>query len=273
MFSPTTRNFLAEVSTAVIDRPNALILYGVPGIGKTSIAANIPGVVFLTDKQEDGINRLKKSGLVPATVPVMAPAVEWADATGSVEALINGDHNYRCLAIDAMGGFERLCHEHICKTHYNGDWGEHGFSSYARGYDVACADWRGFIQKLDQLRDARKMSICLLAHAKVAPFKNPTGPDYDRYAVDVHHKTWSLTHKWADLVLFANYEVQFGKGDEGRDKGRAKSIKARLLHTEQEPGFDAKNRHGLPDTIDMGNDGQSAWNNLSFFLAAANKGV
>lgn len=239
-----------------------MILYGVPGIGKTSFAAEMPGVVFITEAAEQGIQTLKEAGLVRADLPVLPPASSWSDVLGMLDALRTEPHEHKILAIDAIGGFERLCHEEVCRRDYSGEWGERGFGSYQRGFETALADWRLFINALDALRDERDMRIVVLGHAKVAPFKNPSGPDYDRYNVDVHHKTWALTHKWADLVLFANYETNFDKKEENAKKAKAKGGKVRILYTEHEAAFDAKNRHGLPAEIEMGNSSQEAWSNF-----------
>lgn len=239
-----------------------MILYGVPGIGKTSFAAAAPGVVFMTEAAERGIGTLKEAGLVPATIPVLPPVGNWPDALGMLDSLRADEHNYKVLAIDALGGFERLCHEEVCRRDFSGDWGDRGFSSYQKGYETALADWRLFINALDALRDERKMSIILLGHAKISPFKNPSGPDFDRWNVDVHHKTWALTHKWADLVLFANYELNFSAKEQNDKKAKAKGGKARILYTEHEAAFDAKNRHSLPGEIEMGNSGSEAWANF-----------
>lgn len=241
-----------------------MILYGVPGWGKTSLAAHIPGVVFLCDQQEQGIHNLKDAGLVPDGVPVLPPATCWADVLGILESLRSDEHQFKALALDAMGGFERLCHEEVCRRDFSGDWGKGGFTSYQQGYDVSVSDWRAFINALDRLRDERSMSIIMLAHAKVSPFKNPEGPDYDRYNVDVHHKTWSITHKWADMVLFGNFEVAFSKSDESKSKAKAKGGQNRVIYTEHHAAFDAKNRHNLPAEIDAGSTGaKSAWESLS----------
>ena len=56
------------------------------------------------------------------------------------------------------------------------------------------------------------MGILALCHSKIAPFKNPEGPDYDRFTPDLHAKTWGLTHKWADYVLFLNFETHVDAG-------------------------------------------------------------
>lgn len=239
-----------------------MIFYGPPGIGKTSLAAAFKDVAFLIDKQEDGINRLKEAGIVAPEIGVLPPAEKWSDALEMLDQLRSGEHSFRTLAIDALGGFEALCHEEVCRRDYGGQMNERGFLSYARGYETALTDWRAFIAALDRLRDERQMSIVLLGHAKIAPFKNPEGPDYDRYCVDIHHKTWSLTHKWADLVLFANYEIVFDSGESSKKKSKARGGKTRTIYTEYEAAFDAKNRHNLPPEIDMGASGKEAYDNL-----------
>lgn len=242
------------------------MFYGPPGIGKTSFGASIPGAVFLVDDKEDGINTLKSSNLVSKSIPVFPPATAWVDVLGMIDSLATGEHNHKALVVDTIGGLERLCHEHVVKTEFNGEWGDRGFASYAKGYEVALPHWREFLNGLDRLRNDRSMSIMLLGHSIVKPFKNPNGADYDRYQPDVHPKTWAITHKWADLILFGNYYVQTTK-EGGRTKGKGGSD--RVMYTEFSAAFEAKNRHGLPDEISMGTSGATAWGNLVSALKAA----
>ena len=118
--------------------------------------------------------------------------------------------------------------------------------AYHKGYEIAAnSDWTDLLDKLDALRD-KGMSVVLLGHTRVAPFKNPEGEDYDRFQPDLHKKTAAALTRWADAVLFANYytEVEDGKGKGGS------------------PAFDAKNRVGLPPVLDMGSNGTEAWANL-----------
>jgi len=238
----------------------AAIAYGPPGVGKTSLGAAIPGCVFLIDDNEDGINTLKAGGLAKEGVPVMPPASAWQDVLGSLDALATGKHDHKCLVLDTLGGMERLCHEYICQTQFKGDWGEKGFSSYARGYEVALPEWRLFLNALDKCR-VRGMSILALTHSIVKPYKNPEGEDYDRFTPDMHHKTWGLTHRWADMVLFLNYYVETVK-ERGDHKAKGRGGQQRTMYTEYHAAYEAKNRSGLPTEIDMGNNGNDAWNNL-----------
>ena len=113
------------------------------------------------------------------------------------------------------------------------------------------------------------MSVVMLAHSLVKPFHNPQGEDYDRFVLDMHHKTWGVTHKWADMVLFLNYFTVVAKEKGGKAKG--KGGQSRNMHTEYQAAFEAKNRHNLPAEIDMGKSGRDAYNNLADAIKAARK--
>lgn len=248
-----------------------MVIYGPPGIGKTSVGAATPSPVFLVDNQEDGINTLKASRLVAEDIPVLPPATAWEDVLGQLDALAAGEHTYKYLVIDTFGGLERLCHEYVCRRDFKGDWGDKGFASYAKGYEVSLPEWRMMLNKLDRLRTDRGMGVVALAHSLVRPFKNPEGEDYDRFIADMHHKTWAVTHKWADMILFSNYYVEVDKGRTGRERAKGKGGQVRFFNTEHHAAYDAKNRHGLPAEIAMGDSGKEAWENLRNEIKAARK--
>ena len=102
----------------------------------------------------------------------------------------------------------------------------------------------------------------LLCHTKVKPFKNPEGPDYDRYQPDVHEKTWGLSHKWADCVMFGNFEVTVQVDKSDAKKGKGTGGACRLMYTERHAAYDAKNRLGLAPEIEMGSSPAEAWQNF-----------
>lgn len=264
----SARDWLAEISVTATARPTAAVFYGPPGIGKTSLGAAVAGRVFLIDDQEDGINTLKGNGLVDSDIAVLPAASAWTDVLGMLEALRDGKHDHKAIVVDTLGGMERLCHIHVCDRDFKGDWGEKGFASYQKGFDVSLPEWRLFLNALDALRNKQAMSVILLAHSLVRPFKNPTAEDYDRYIPDVHHKTWNLTHKWADMVIFLNYYVETAK-EGGKHKGRGGQD--RVMYTEYTAAFEAKNRHALPAEIEMGDSGKQSWTNLKAELVKARK--
>jgi hypothetical protein len=259
---PVKRNWLAEVRTGINNRPTATLIYGPPGAGKTSAAANAKGVVFNTDREEQGIETLIAGGLVPNVARLPVPD-NWTEELDIVEALATGDHDHKYLAVDSLRGIELLAHEHVAKESFDGDMlSDRGFMSFGKGPELALVEVRKWLRALDKLRDTRGMGIILLAHSKIETFKNPAGADYDRYTVDVSKPTWSIVSRWAEMILFANYlTVVESKSD--KVKGKAYGGHERYFWTANRAAWEAKNRHNLPEMIPMGEDGADAWHNLA----------
>ena len=244
---------LEKITTEVASRPSAMFIMGPPGIGKSTLAGNIPGIVVQPFGREDTWSLLKQAGAVPTDLPVLPRATKWLDLMMNLNALATEEHAYKGIAIDTATCAESLCHEHVTDSQFGGSWDS--FMAYHKGYEIAAnSDWTDLLDKLDALRD-KGMSVVLLGHTRVAPFKNPEGEDYDRFQPDLHKKTAAALTRWADAVLFANYytEVEDGKGKGG---------KSRVGCTEYRPAVDAQDRLGLPPVLDMGSNGTEAWANL-----------
>ena len=252
-----------------------MVLHAVEGWGKTSIAAQVPGVVFLQTRGETGLETLIDAGQLPG-VPHLPEITTWPSLLAAIDMLTDEPHSYKAVAIDVINGAERLCHEEVCRRDFSNDWGDKGFGGYQRGYDVSMADWTDMLVRLDKLRATRKMGILLLCHTKVATFKNPEGPDYDRYQPDMNAKTWAATHKWADVVLFGNFETVVsggttGEGTKAGRKGKGAGGNVRMMYAERTAAYDAKNRLGLPAEIEMGDSPATAWANFKEARAAGRK--
>ena len=247
--------------------PNRYILHAVEGWGKTSFGAHTRKPIFIQSKGETGLETLIDAGRVANTAH-FPECQTWAELRSYVAALLTQEHDYGTMVIDTLNGAERLCHEAVCARDFGGDWGERGFASYGKGPEVAASEWRLFLNDLDRLRIERKLTIFCLAHTKVQNFKNPDGLDFDRYQPELHKTTWSLTHKWADVILFGNFETTVAVEKESK-RGKAKGGNHRVMYTERSAAFDAKNRLGLPAEVDMGESAAEAWKN---FMAAIVEG-
>lgn len=264
--SPSARKVsLADVTSKGNGLPNRYILHGAEKTGKTSFGCQMPSPIFIQTCGETGLETLINAGQVPETAHF--PQCEtWDELLSCIDVLTEGEHEHKTLVIDTMNGAERLCHEHVCRIHYGGDWGKEGFTGYMRGAEVALSDWRIFLNKLDTLRSTRKLILMALCHTKVKNFKNPEGADYDRYQPDMNEKTWGLSHKWADAVLFLNFETFVDQTDT-KKKGKATSTQQRFLYTVKHAAYDAGNRLGLPDEIDMGSSAEEAMANFRQAIA------
>lgn len=106
-----------------------------------------PRPYFLMARGETGLETLMDSKQVEG-IDHYPELLKWSTVLDVVDMLTTEEHQFSTLVLDALGGFERLCHEHVCKRDFStadrpdGDWGDKGFQGYMRGYDIALADWR-----------------------------------------------------------------------------------------------------------------------------------
>lgn len=238
-----------------------LVEYAVEGFGKTTLGMHAPDPVLFQARGELGYQTLLNAGRAPE---IPAPVIDsWIDLLSWLDVLIDDQQGRKTLVFDALGGFERLCHEHVCRTYFENDWGDSGFMSYHKGYDVSVGEWLKLLQRLDRLT-ALGLSVVFLGHARVKPFKNPLGADFDRYECDVHAKTWAVTAKWCDAVLFGNFYsvIETKKRDKGNvadKKGKGIGGTSRVLYTERRDAFDAKNRFGMTKELWLPEDPAQVW--------------
>jgi hypothetical protein len=236
--------------------PWRLLLAGVEGIGKSTFGAAAPKPVFLD--AEGGTGHLDVQRFPRPT--------NLADVHEALRELTDGEHAFETLVVDTVDWLEPLVWQHICQRDNKADIEDYG---YGKGYQAALDEWRPLIAALERLEKARGMNIVLLAHTQLKTFKNPQGEDFDRYELKLHQKAGGLLKEWVKAVLFANFEQYAVKAEKDKNNkfARAKGISTgqRLIYTERDAAYDAKNRYALPPQI--------ALNWEAFITAAANGAV
>jgi hypothetical protein len=235
-----------------------IVLTAVEGFGKTSLLAHAPSPYIMMARGETGYDTLLSANLVPA-VPA-AVVEEWPQGLATLDALIENPQGIKTLGIDAMGGMERLCHEFTCRTMFNNDWGDSGFTSFNKGYEASVTEWLKLLQRLETLQTRHGIVVVMLGHSKIKTFKNPLGADFDRYVCDVHDKTWAATARWADVVMFGNFLTIIDKEKKGKGKGIGGTD--RVLYTERRDAWDAKNRFGMAPEIWLEGGPSNAWSQV-----------
>ena len=68
--------------------------------------------------------------------------------------------------------------------------------------------------------------------------------------------------KWADMVLFGSFETHVDVNRPKDAKGKAYGGTSRIIHASPSVTWAAKNRHGLPDEIECGDEAVTAWTNF-----------
>jgi hypothetical protein len=228
-----------------------IVYNAVSGFGKTTFAAFAPEPIILMAKGEAGYDTLLSAKRVPS---VPAYTVDsWPDLLGWLDDLLIDPQGRRTIALDAMGGYERMCHEVVCTRDFKGNWDN--FNGWDRGPKASIAEWLKLISRLEAVNQKHGTTIIFLSHAKPVKFKDPLAENYDRWSSDVNPATWAETHKWADAVLFGNFRTF-------SDKGKGVGGTDRIVCTEFRAGYDAKNRYGMKPEVQMGEDCAATWQTI-----------
>lgn len=229
-------DLLAGIVKGRIEQPMRLVLYGPPGIGKSTFASHAPSPIFLGAEK----------GTAELDIARFPQPATWTDALMSMTALLEGEHGYKTFVLDTLDWLEPLCWQHVCKAKNKKAIEDFG---YGKGYAYALDEWRRFVAGCDALSERKGMHIILLAHCHIRSWNNPAGDNFDRYELKLHAKSSSLVTEWADELLFCNYETFTREADNGKTKGVSNG--ARVVHTVRNAVWDAKNRHGLPERLPL----------------------
>jgi hypothetical protein len=231
---------LSAVTHGVDHKPPRVLLYGPPGIGKTTWAATLPHPIML--RTEDGMGTLS----IP-TFPKIAST--YSDVMEAFATLIQEDHEYQTLILDSITSLEPIIWRQVSQRLGVASIEAPGFG---KGYVEADAEWATILDGCDALRD-RGMTVVLIAHNVVAKFSDPTGDDYDRHEVALHKRAKGMVTKWSDITAFAHWKVLTRTVESGFNKKVTKGIATdtRLLGLVERPGYDAKNRYALPSVLPL----------------------
>lgn len=229
-------SILSQIKRGGETLPPRVLLSGPEGIGKSTFAANAPFPLFIS--QENGLTGLDH-------VAHLSPT-SFADVLEMVDELTANPSEYKTLVLDTMDWLERSIHAFICARDGKQNVEDYG---YGKGYKVAEAELVLLLNKLDALRSTQKVGVILLSHVQIKAFTSPEGTQWDRYEMKGHKGFTGILREWPDACLFAVYEVHKMKE---RGENRERVIGGdRIIHTSWSPGWDAKNRLGLPEVLPL----------------------
>ncbi len=227
--------------------PPRLMIYGVEGVGKSTLAAHAPNPVFI--QTEDGLAEIECDKFP------LAASVD--DVANALAELRTAEHSYQTVVIDSLDWLERLIWDDVCRE-FKVSCIEKADGGYQRGYVHAVGRWRRLVDDLNVLRMGKRMAVILIAHAKVEKFEDPETTTYDRYSPRLHKHACALLTEWVDAVLFATRKFRTEKEEQGFGKERTIAVAIgsdpggdRILRTVGGPSCVAKNRFNLPTELPL----------------------
>lgn len=218
-----------EISSGKIAMPLKTILYGPEGIGKSTFAAKWPKPLFVD--VEHGSYQLDVDRVTPKS---------YAELMAIVAELTRDVKGYQTIVFDTADWMEKMLCEQICMADKrpsieSWEWG--------KGWLKVAELWKRTLDQIDALRKAQSVNILFTAHSCIRHVDPPDASGYDRYELKLYKNSNGILKEWADMILFANYEIFKVESKSGKDKATGGQ---RVMFAEHDPAFDAKNRFGLP---------------------------
>jgi hypothetical protein len=231
---------LKSLRKTSVTHPPRIVLYGTHGVGKSSWAAQADRPVFI--QTEEGLDALDVTAF-----PLARSYDEVMEAIGS---LYSEDHDFGTVVLDSADWMEQLIFKQVAVNHKINNIEDMG---YGKGYTFAVDLWRNVMEGFDLLRNEKNMQVIFLAHTQIKRYDDPLVDSYDRYMLDLHKGGAAIISEWCDLLMFANYRVNTVKSDVGFNQKKTRAVGAgeRVLHTQERPGWVAKSRWALPESMEL----------------------
>jgi hypothetical protein len=225
-------------------RPQKLVIYAPAGIGKSTLASQLPSPLFIDF--EGGTHQLDVSRLEPSTL---------AEFEKIVRELCKDPQGFQTVVIDTIDWLEESAVRQVVTDAENDNVKTIEDFGFGKGWLVLNNKMNAVTALFDRLIDAGLHVVCL-AHAAVRKFEDPKQAcSYDRYELKMYKDrpgakgSAALVKEWADALLFGSYEDRVKAGAQEGQKGKAvaSSGRERSLYCCHTAAWDAKNRHGLRD--------------------------
>lgn len=221
---------LEKITTGKQQRAVKTVIYGIEGIGKSTLASKFPDPLFLDTEGGTGNMDVKRVEIN-----------SWPDLLTTMDEIIKAKKApCKTVVIDTIDKAEDYCKVTVCQRNHMDGIEKFG---YGKGYVYLAEEFNKALDLSDRLIE-KGYNVTFIGHSQINKFELPEElGQFDKYELNLHKKTAPLLKKWADMLLFCNYSTVVKKTDTGKNKA---SGNVRKLYTAHDPTFEAKNRYGLP---------------------------
>ena len=234
-----TKGIFSQVTRHKKRRPELGILFGPPGIGKSTLFTKAPAPIYIPCER----------GLDFITVDKLPRPKDLREFYGFLVALQNEEHDYKTIVIDTGDGLENLIWDRVCSEGKVKSIEEYA-GGYGKGYTRAREIWTGILNHLTEISE--KTAVWIICHSHMKSVNDPiVGTPYDAYEMKLQTKSVEIVRQMVDLILFAKMEVVVNKDTPKARKGRGIVTEDRTIYCNPVTGVEAKNRFNMPDTIDF----------------------
>jgi hypothetical protein len=230
-------SLLSKVSNGVKEHKQISLVYGLPGIGKTTFLSRVGGVLIADI--EDSSKALDVARISSSELK------DYESLVAFLEEIKTTTHQYKAIAIDSVTTLEHYINNLICSQNGVKEVGE---IPYGRGTAAVKEKLKEFMITLRSVANSG-IDVWLAGHSLIKKFNDPTLlQQFDRYTLQCNEGFGQEIIRQCDNVYFIKYDVQTSV-DKTTKKAKGISDGSRVMYTRYAAGFDAKTRLNLPESI------------------------
>lgn len=249
------------------DEKPILCIYGPPDAGKTSLAAEFPGCVFIR-VGDVGVVELQRNGQVPDSIASTDLIDSYTKLNEVLDSIVQASDADRpkSICVDGLGGVQELIFRHVCDTDFKGN--RIAFGSYNKGPERAVVEFQGFLEKCFAIR-RKGSTVILVAHSHTVEDTNPLGESFLKICPRLHKLLLAVAEQEIPNIGYITPVIATTE-----DGLRTKAVTGagrpqRMLHFVGVPAMVAKTKMGISRPVSMGNTPKEAFNNLVAAIAEA----
>ena len=226
---------MLNITKGKIDRALKVVAYGSEGIGKTTFAAAFPEPLFIDTE----------GGTAHMDVRRIDRPQSWEELLSIISEVAADPNVCKTLVLDTADWAEALCVAYVCQKYKQNSIESFG---YGKGYTILAEEFGRLFSALDAVIASGK-NVVITAHAKMRKFEQPDEQGaYDRWEMKLSKQVAPLLKEWCDMLLFLNYKTYVVTTETNAKKAQGGK---RVIYTSHHPCWDAKNRHNLPEEMDL----------------------